>query len=143
MSRIPTIKTVMTPFPFSIDADADLGAARRKMEEHGIRHLPVLAEGEPIGMLTHRDLERAETARALAGRDRPRRVRDVCRFPAYAVSLDEPLDNVLVHMASERVGSALVLRADKVVGIFTTTDACRHFAAHLRRDFPPTGDDAA
>ena len=143
MSRIPTIKTVMTPFPFSIDAADDIAEARRRMEEHGIRHLPVLADGEPIGILSTRDLERAEAAMAVAGDPHAARVGDVCRFPAYAVGLDEPLDNVLVHMATERVGSALVLRGDKVVGIFTTTDACRLFAAHLRRDFPPDGDDAA
>ena len=143
MSRIPTIKTVMTPFPFSIDAADDIAEARRRMEEHGIRHLPVLADGEPIGILSSRDLERAEAAMAVAGDPHAARVGDVCRFPAYAVGLDEPLDNVLVHMATERVGSALVLRGDKVVGIFTTTDACRLFAAHLRRDFPPDGDDAA
>ena len=143
MSRIPTIKTVMTPFPFSIDAADDIAEARRRMEEHGIRHLPVLADGEPIGIFSSRDLERAEAAMAVAGDPHAARVGDVCRFPAYAVGLDEPLDNVLVHMATERVGSALVLRGDKVVGIFTTTDACRLFAAHLRRDFPPDGDDAA
>ena len=143
MNRIPTMKSVMTPFPFAIDAAEDLAEARRRMEEHGIRHLPVLAEGEPIGILSNRALARAEAALAVAGDPRPARVGDVCRFPAYAVGLDEPLDNVLAHMARERVGSALVLRAGKVVGIFTTTDACRLFASHLRRDFPVDGDDAA
>lgn len=143
MKRIPTIKTVMTPFPFSIEASDDIAEARRRMEEHGIRHLPVLVDGEPIGILSNRDLERAEAAMAVAGDPRPARVGDVCRFPAYAVQLDEPLDNVLVHMATERVGSALVLRGEKIVGIFTTTDACRLFAEFLRRDFPADGDDAA
>jgi acetoin utilization protein AcuB len=143
MSRIPAIKAVMTPFPFSIDADDDLAEARRRMVQHGIRHLPVLAGGAPIGILSNRDLERAEAAMAVAGGARAGRVGDVCRFPAYAVSLDEPVDNVLAHMATERLGSALVLRGDKVVGIFTTTDACRLFAEYLRRDFPTDGDDAA
>ncbi len=46
-------------------------------------------------------------------------------------------------MATERVGSALVLRGERIVGIFTTTDACRLFAEYLRRDFPADGDDAA
>jgi len=143
MSRIPTIKTVMTPFPFAIDAGEPIAEARRRMQEHGIRHLPVLAEGAAIGVLSRRDLERAEAAPAATAGARALRAGDVCHFPAYTVSLDEPLDNVLAHMARERIGSALVLRAGKVVGIFTTTDACRLFAAHLRRDFAPSGDDAA
>ena len=40
--------------------------------------------------------------------------------------------------------SALVLKADKLVGIFTSTDACRRFAEFLRREAPsPDGESAA
>jgi len=130
----------MTPFPHSIEAGADLEQARAMMREHAIRHLPVVDEEERlVGLLSAGDLDRAiftgVSGAATAG--------EVCRSPAYAVGLDEPLDNVLLHMARERLGSALVVRQGKVVGIFTATDACLRFAELLRRDLPVDGDDAA
>jgi hypothetical protein len=36
-----------------------------------------------------------------------------------------------------------VVKEDKLAGIFTMSDACRHFAKLLRSLFPPGGDDAA
>jgi len=142
MSHLPHIKAVMKPFPFSIQVNEDALEARRLLVQHGIRHLPVLDGERLVGVLSSRDLDRASMPIAAAGAD-PVQVGSICSSPAYAVDLDEPLDNVLLHMAEERIGCALVVRAERVVGIFTTTDACRLFAEYLRRDAPPTGDDAA
>jgi hypothetical protein len=44
-----------------------------------------------------------------------------------------PLDIVLEQMASRHAGSVLVTRGGQLAGIFTATDACRAFCAHLRR----------
>jgi len=72
------------------------------------------------------------------------RVREACVLHAYVVDHDESLDRVLAHMAEQRLGSALVTRRGKLVGVFTVTDACRHLAAWLRARFPdPHGDDVA
>jgi CBS domain-containing protein len=138
MSRIPTIKSVMRAFPYSLPADGGLQEARRLMESHGIRHLPIVDGDELVGIVTANDLARAE-----AGGSKARSLRELVTSPAYTVGLDEPLDNVALHMATHRLGSALVVRQGKVVGIFTTTDALEVLARHLRRDFPQGGDDAA
>lgn len=138
MPRIPTIKNVMRAFPYSLQADDGLHEAHRLMETHGIRHLPIVDGDALVGIVTARDLERVAAARP-----KPRTVREIATSPAYTVGLDEPLDNVVLHMAANRLGSALVVRQGKVVGIFTTTDALQVLARHLRRDFPEGGDDAA
>lgn len=143
MPRIPRIKAAMTPFPHSVAEQESLEDARRLMAEHRIHHLPVVDDQRLVGVLTTRDLDHAEATAVLAGEGERRRIGEIYCSPAYAVELEEPLDNVLVHMASERIGSAVVLRQGKVVGIFTTTDACRLFAEYLRRGFPESGDDAA
>jgi acetoin utilization protein AcuB len=142
MPRIPTIKGAMRPFPFSIQADAELGEAKRLFAAHGIRHLPVLAGERLVGLLSLHGIERAE---AVAIRDSAvlPLVREVMTESVYTVASDEPLDNVLLQMAARRLGSAIVVRGGRVVGIFTTTDALRGFAEHLRRDLPSGGDDAA
>ena len=138
MPRIPPIKNVMRAFPYSLQADRSLEEARKLMAEHEIRHLPVLDGDELVGIVTSHDLDHFRPI----GR-RPTTVREITTAPAYTVPLDEPLDNVLLHMATQRLGSALVERNGRVVGIYTTTDALHGFADHLRRDFPADGDDAA
>ena len=137
MNKIPPIKAVMTPFPYSIDIDATLEDARALMTEHEIRHLPVVEDGELCGMLSERDMDRASSIG-------PMRVREVCSLRTYCVELHEPVNHVLRKMAGEHVGSALVVRQGKLVGIFTSTDACRVFAETLETLFPgPGGEDAA
>ena len=44
---------------------------------------------------------------------------------------EAPLDEVVREMAEHRYGSAVVLANGKVVGMFTTVDACRAFAELL------------
>ncbi len=72
-------------------------------------------------------------------------MRDVIgRHPAYVVELSEPLDIVVLHMARQRIDSALVVKNERLVGIFTMTDACRFLGGLLRSLFPRgQGDDAA
>ena len=58
MKRIPSIKTVMTPFPYSFCPDADVEDALEKMREHTIHHLPVTShDGDLIGMTSSRDIQ--------------------------------------------------------------------------------------
>ena len=48
MKRIPAIKSVMTAFPYWIDANETLLAAEKMMSEHEISHLPVKHDGKWI-----------------------------------------------------------------------------------------------
>ena len=59
------------------------------------------------------------------------------------MDLSEPLDRVLSKMARLQVGSVLVVKEDRLAGIFTVTDACRSFAECLRAQFPGEGGDEA
>lgn len=144
MKRIPAIKAVMTPFPYSIEADATLAEARRRMAAHDFQHLPVTEGGRLVGVVAARELGLALDPRLCGPSQDVLRVRDLCRRDPYVVEMDEPLDNVLVHMAAHHLDAALVVRQGKLVGIFTTTDACQRFGELMREQFlPPGGDEAA
>ena len=52
-------------------------------------------------------------------------VEEAMNTSVYAVGPDAPLDEVAGEMAGHKYGSAVVLQNGKVVGIFTTVDACR------------------
>lgn len=50
----------MSPDPMTIPPDTDARAARDLMIEHGFRHLPVVDDGMMIGVISIRDLFRAD-----------------------------------------------------------------------------------
>lgn len=127
----------MTPFPWFIDVHAGIAEARAMMEEHDVRHLPVVEAGKLLGVVSDRDLKRAQSLQEGAQPDEDLAVGDAMVDRAYMVDVTAPLDAVLTHMWEHRIGSALVLRAGKLVGIFTAMDACRLLARHLREEHAP------
>jgi acetoin utilization protein AcuB len=141
MPPVPSLSHVMTPFPYSIEADQRVSEARALMHEHGVRHLPVTSDGRLIGVVTDRDIGVWVGPDPIPPeQDHPLRAFSV--LDAYTVDLHTPLDHVLLTMADRHIGSALVTKKDKLVGIFTSTDACRVFGEYLRRE-RPTGQDIA
>lgn len=135
MRHIPAIKTVMTPFPYSIDADAPASTAFAAMQEHGISHLPVMRSGALVGTISHGTGEDPEGKL---------KVMDIYRTDPYVVDLNERLDHVLVAMAERQADVVLITRHGRLAGIFTTTDVCRSYAALLRQMMQSGGgDDAA
>jgi acetoin utilization protein AcuB len=93
------------------------------MRSHKIRHLPVLEGGKLVGIVTERDLHLVETLRDVD----PAKVtvEEAMSENVYAVQPDTALDVVAEALAEHKYGSAVVMQNAKVVGIFTTNDACR------------------
>ena len=144
MNHIPSIGSVMTPFPHVVHVNESVLAARTLMVEHGVRHLPVKDGHALLGVLTDRDLKRALDPSLGLPPKEELFVRDVFVADAYVVDVAEPLDRVLDHLSSRHIGSALVTKHDRLVGIFTLTDAARLYCAHLRLLFPShSGDEVA
>ena len=144
MKRIPTIKTVMTPFPYSVSADASVDDAQAFMREHGIRHLPVTDNGQLVGMVSDRDIKLMLGPDFAYPSGKELKVRDTMVKEAYIVDLSARLDHVLSHMADHHLGSVMVTRKGKLAGVFTVTDACASFADFLREQVRRSGGgDAA
>jgi CBS domain-containing protein len=141
LHHMPTIKVAMTPFPFFVEIDDPVAAARAMMRENEIHHLPVTEDGALVGVLSERDVRLLEVASR--GQDLGS-VRDACVRDVYVVDADTPLDEVLLALAESHRGSALVTKNAKLVGILTSSDACRVLAGLLQQRFPtPPEDDTA
>jgi len=142
--KIPQVGSVMTPFPYSVDTDAEVAEVERLMDEHDIRHIPVQQEGRVVGIVSERDLYHL-IDRLLPRTDETRlRARDIMVEEPYIVSFDTPLNEVALEMAKRRTGSAIILHHEKLAGILSATDICRILAEILDSEFlPRTGDDAA
>lgn len=125
----PMIQKYMTTQPYSIAPNEKLAAAQDTMKKYKIRHLPVVKDGRVVGILTDRDIkliggfEDLDTAEIL--------VADICVDKPYIVGPDSQLSEVVKEMASKHYGSAIVVQNGKLVGIFTTVDACRALAVVL------------
>jgi acetoin utilization protein AcuB len=127
---IPLISKHMTSTPHSIGSDQTIATAARMMNDHHIRHLPVLLGGRLLGILTDRDIKLIETFRDVD----PTKitVEEAMTERPYTVSPEAPLDEVVETMAANKYGSAVIVQNQKVVGIFTTVDACDALCQLLR-----------
>ncbi len=122
----PTIQKYMTTQPISIEAGQTLQDAIMVLKQHSIRHLPVMRGNEVVGLLSDRDVK---LALGIQGLDTDRMpVIDICIEKPYTVKPEAHLKEVALTMASKHYGSAIVVSNGKLVGIFTTVDACRALA---------------
>ncbi len=124
------VRAYMTKNVHAIDMENSLPTARRMMEEHGIRHLPVTDGGRIVGLLSERDLGKLEVFPKLSMSTVS--VADAMTEQPYVVGPDAPMVGVLEKMRDDRLGSAIVAEDGNVVGIFTATDAIAHLITALR-----------
>ena len=140
----PKLKNVMTPFPYSVDAEAPIDAAVEFMRRHNIRHLPVTTKGALASLVSDRDIKLVLGPDFAYPSGRELKVRDAMVKDCYVVDIATPLRTVLRHMAEHRIGSAVVTRNGKLAGVFTSNDAARAFADYLDDlEGQSEGDDAA
>ena len=111
----------MSPSPHTIGATQPLRVAREIMQAQKIRHLPVLADGILVGVLSQRDLDVALAMPGVEANKIP--VEDVMTPEPFAISPESSLEWVVMEMARRRCGSVVVVDGRKVVGVFTTVDA--------------------
>lgn len=116
------IRDVMTPLPLTIDIEQTLAEAQSRMQKLEVRHLPVLAGERVVGVLSERDVV---LAASLGMGLEAVSVGAAMSAGPFIVRPDEELDRVLRVMVEQRIGSAVVVHDDRVVGVFTNTDALR------------------
>ncbi|MFL5357291.1 CBS domain-containing protein [Archangium sp.] len=113
----------MTRTVHTIGTRSPLSEAHRLMNEHTIRHLPVLEGGRLVGVVSMRDLHLIETLKGVDPKEVA--VEEAMAQEAYAVPPGTELLEVVRTMAMHKYGSAVVARNGRVEGIFTTIDALK------------------
>lgn len=114
----------MTPCPHTISRDATLAQARERMKTFRIRHLPVLDEGDLVGMVSERDLALAERF----GDPKRMKVEDAMTVDPFVTVPSATLAEVADAMAQRKLGAAVIIDRGNVVGVFTAVDALRAIA---------------
>jgi acetoin utilization protein AcuB len=129
MKTHPPVGDYMSRTPHSIGSDQPLSLARDMMRKHRIRHLPVLRGGELVGIVTERDVAWLALLHE-EGRERTLVEDAMTPFP-YVTAPETPLREVALTMSAGKFGATIVAERNKVVGVFTTTDAMRALAEAL------------
>ena len=114
------VRDVMSPRPVTIGPDTPCDVARRLMEDHRIRHLPVVAGSRLVGMVSDRDVRLAVRAPAMpAGR--------MMTPDPVTVTPCTRVEHAARLMLDRRFGSLPVTDGESLVGIVTYTDLLRAF----------------
>lgn len=116
------VEEYTTPNPVTAREDMLIDDLRRLMEEHGIRHLPIVRGGTVVGVISDRD------ARLVSGLDFEQKLQvraaDIMAPDPLTVSAATPLDEVAYAMSDKKIGSVIVNDENgRFLGIFTVTDA--------------------
>jgi acetoin utilization protein AcuB len=131
--RIP-IQKYMTQAQHFASPEESVLLAYERMRDHDVRHLPVLRDGKLVGVLFKSDLKLVGSLEPAVVR--PIKVESVMVTEYYTVGPDEALDVAAREMSKHKWGSALVTQQNKVVGVFTTTDALRALSDALTDSLP-------
>lgn len=128
------INEVMTNNVRYVDVDAPLREAMRTMHDADIRHVPVLDQGELVGILSDRDLREYEAAlweeedvgaRLEAHLRRP--VSDVMNTDLQTLGPEADLVDAMDLMIEHKVGAIPVVEpsTQELVGIVSYIDALK------------------
>lgn len=126
--KMPVVKEFMSPTPQTIGRDANLLEAKQLLKELEIRHLLVSEGKEMIGILSDRDLPSDLSQKDLEDI----LVDDVMSQELFKMPADTPVVEVVEKMAERKLGSAIIVDQEKVVGIFTLIDALQLLVKMLR-----------
>lgn len=131
--RLHRAGDAMTPAPRTLRASSTLAEAIATFDRRPFHHLPVVdADSAPVGLLTETEVR---LARALLRNDAKAQevpVTFVMNDHPFIVDRAAELEPALREMAAAHHTAALVSERGALVGIVTSTDACRLLADQLR-----------
>jgi acetoin utilization protein AcuB len=133
MSRFPLdVERYMSTALVVISPVQPLSEAIRLMRLHDVRHLPVLKRNKVVGVLSQRDVYMMQSIENSA----PSQVQvsEAMTDDPYTVEPDERINRVAREMVRRRIGTALITHGDRLLGMFTTTDALLALAALVEDD---------
>jgi IMP dehydrogenase len=100
--------------------------AYAQMTKHRVRHLPVVENGKAVGMISDRDLQFIKDF----GQNEEILCEDIMSADPYIVGTETAVSEMSQEMVERRINSALICDdKDKIVGIFTATDALKILAS--------------
>jgi acetoin utilization protein AcuB len=126
-----------SPSPITVGPKTPALEVAGVLHKNGIRHVPVVENDIPLGIISERDLRVLSSVKELSLVT----AEQVMVTDPFTVSPETPLDQVVYEMSDRKIGSAIVQdESGRIVGIFTNTDALNALVEILRGVLPETLD---
>lgn len=135
------VSALMTRKPFTLGPDASLDEAMQLMDEHGLRHLPLVEAGRLVGIVSDRDLLAAtgwmparvrELYQERGTDQRARTLREIVHPKVRTLGPDDTVVAAAVELVASKIGCLPVVDHGELVGILTETDLVRAFVDACR-----------
>ena len=126
---IESVRDIMIKELLTISENESALKAAQVMTEKGVSSLIVLANDQPIGIVTERDFIKKICIKEL--KVSSVRVRDMMSRIRTSASPDTPIDVAVQRMVNNRIRRLPIIENGKVVGIITVTDLAKHLRTIL------------
>jgi CBS domain-containing protein len=115
-----------------VDRNDDLLALQERMAAKQLRHLPVLEQGDIVGLVTQRDLFKAAMSSTMGYGEKAQqaylrsvRVKEIMTYPVVTISPDASVAAAAEMIITKGIGCLPVVDGTALVGIITKTDLLR------------------
>ena len=126
------VRDIMVRNVITIDHNKTVKDVALLMTEKQVSSLVVIKDGNPIGLVTERDL-----ARKILTTDRKSvdvQLSEIMSLKFRWVEPMTPIEDAIQKMVNNNIRRLLVLENNKLVGIITETDLARHLRSKLLID---------
>lgn len=118
------LRDIMIKKVVTIEHDKTAQDAAKLMAEHGIGSLVIISDGNPVGIVTERDLVHKVCTKDIASSKIP--LSDVMSSPVIWAEPDVPIETAVQRMFNNKIRRLPILENGKLVGIVTVTDLAKH-----------------
>jgi CBS domain-containing protein len=135
------VSALMTRKPYTLQPEASLDEAMQLMDEHGLRHLPLVEGDRLVGIVSDRDLLEAtgwmparvrEVYQDPVTDQRARTLQELAHRRVHTLHPDDTVVSAAIELVAGKIGCLPVLDHGALVGILTETDLVRAFADGCR-----------
>ena len=131
--KAETVRKIMMGSPVTLTPDDTLDLANNVISLGRIRHIPVVANGKLVGLLSERDLIGAAANRIFGLNQKSKSallktesVKSIMKKRLVTVTPDTPIKDAARLMADKKIGCVPVITAGALVGLVTTTNVLRY-----------------
>ena len=116
------VRNIMTEDLITVDADAPLMQAMKKMVEKNIGSVIVSRDDQPVGIVTERDILKDFCVNPRSGESR---IADIMSSPLITIDAGTSLGRAADLMAEKKIRRLLVTEDNMIKGIVTERDIMR------------------
>lgn len=128
------VKDIMVKDVATLRLNDELSLADDIMELGRIRHLPVVEEGQLVGIISERDLFKASLASAMGYGEKAKRefmkavaVKEVMVDKVITISPEASVEEAGKVMLEKKIGCLPVVEEGNLIGLITETDVLRYY----------------